>query len=128
MNLIEAQWHQLKTHEIAGRIFDNEYDLANAMIEGMENRSQQGDGHWNVLCLNLPSYLSARMHVNRDGNYEQWKANFRYFARNVMMRYKGKISYYIIDNEPDLDYGNGKMSAQECVDMTRIAYETANRN
>ncbi|MDV2995512.1 MAG: hypothetical protein N4J56_005166 [Chroococcidiopsis sp. SAG 2025] len=57
MNLIEAQWHQLKTHEIAGRIFDNEYDLANAMIEGMENRSQQGDGHWNVLCLNLPSYL-----------------------------------------------------------------------
>ncbi|MDV2990399.1 MAG: hypothetical protein N4J56_007651 [Chroococcidiopsis sp. SAG 2025] len=42
MNLIEAQWHQLKTHEIAGRIFDNEYDLANAMIEGMENRSQQG--------------------------------------------------------------------------------------
>lgn len=43
MNLIEAQWHQLKTHEIAGRIFDNEYDLANAMIEGMENRSQQGE-------------------------------------------------------------------------------------
>jgi transposase len=42
MNLIEAQWHQLKTHEIAGRIFDNEYDLANAIIEGMKNRSQQG--------------------------------------------------------------------------------------
>jgi transposase len=38
----EAQWHQLKVHEIAGRIFDNEYDLANAIIEGMENRSQQG--------------------------------------------------------------------------------------
>ena len=29
MNLIEAQWHQLKTHEIAGRIFDNEYDARN---------------------------------------------------------------------------------------------------
>lgn len=42
MNLIEAQWHQLKAHEIAGRIFDNEYDLANAVIEGMENRSRQG--------------------------------------------------------------------------------------
>lgn len=42
MNLIEAQWHQLKTHEIAGRIFDNEYDLAKAIIDGMENRSQQG--------------------------------------------------------------------------------------
>jgi hypothetical protein len=75
--------------------------------------------------LKIHAVLSARMHVNRDGNYEKWKANFRYFVRNVMMRYKGKISYYIIDNEPDLDYGNGKMSAQECVDMTRIAYETA---
>lgn len=42
MNLIEAQWHQLKTHEIVGRIFDNEYDLAIAIINGMENRSQQG--------------------------------------------------------------------------------------
>lgn len=42
MNLIEAQWHQLKTHEIAGRIFDNEYDLAHAIIDGMEHRSVQG--------------------------------------------------------------------------------------
>jgi transposase len=42
MNLIEAQWHQLKTHEIAGRIFDYEYDLANAIIDGLENRSKQG--------------------------------------------------------------------------------------
>ncbi|PSM47889.1 hypothetical protein C7Y66_17290 [Chroococcidiopsis sp. CCALA 051] len=75
--------------------------------------------------LKIHAVLSARMHVNRDGNYEKWKANFRYFTRNVMMRYKGKIFYYIIDNEPDLDYGNGKMSAQECVDMTRIAYEIA---
>ncbi|WP_225913733.1 transposase [Leptolyngbya ohadii] len=39
MNPIEAQWHQLKTHEIAGRIFDNEYDLANAIIDGLEHRS-----------------------------------------------------------------------------------------
>lgn len=42
MNEIETQWHQLKTHEIAGRIFDNEYDLAKAIMQGMENRSQQG--------------------------------------------------------------------------------------
>ncbi|WP_327194432.1 hypothetical protein [Trichormus variabilis] len=28
MNPIETQWHQLKTHEIAGQMFDNEYDLA----------------------------------------------------------------------------------------------------
>lgn len=42
MNLIEGQWHQLKTHEISGRMFDNEYDLALAVMDGMEARSQQG--------------------------------------------------------------------------------------
>lgn len=43
MNLIEGQWHQLKAHEISGRMFDNEYDLALAVIEGMEARSEQGE-------------------------------------------------------------------------------------
>lgn len=42
MNEIETQWHQLKTHEIAGRMFDNEYELAIAIIDGMEARTQQG--------------------------------------------------------------------------------------
>ncbi len=42
MNLIEGQWHQLKAHELSGRMFDNEYDLALAVIEGMESRSEQG--------------------------------------------------------------------------------------
>ena len=26
MNLIETEWHQIKTHELAGRIFEDEYD------------------------------------------------------------------------------------------------------
>jgi hypothetical protein len=34
MNPIEGQWHQLKTHDIAGRMFDNEYDLALAVMDG----------------------------------------------------------------------------------------------
>lgn len=42
MNRIEEQWHQLKTHEMAGRMFEDEYDLAVAVMEGMEARSQQG--------------------------------------------------------------------------------------
>lgn len=42
MNDIEGEWHQLKTHEIAGQMFDNEYDLAMAVIDGMKSRSQQG--------------------------------------------------------------------------------------
>lgn len=42
MNRIEDQWHQLKTHEIAGQMFDNNYDVAIAIIDGMEARSQIG--------------------------------------------------------------------------------------
>lgn len=42
MNRIEEQWHQLKLHEIAGRMFEDEYDLALAIIDGMEARSLKG--------------------------------------------------------------------------------------
>lgn len=42
MNLIESEWLQLKTHEIAGQMFDNEYELALAIIAGMESRSSVG--------------------------------------------------------------------------------------
>ncbi|NEQ73299.1 MAG: hypothetical protein F6K23_09590 [Okeania sp. SIO2C9] len=28
LNLIEAEWHQIKTHKIVDRMFENEYDLA----------------------------------------------------------------------------------------------------
>ena len=34
MNLIETEWPQIKTHELAGRIFQDEYDLAIAVING----------------------------------------------------------------------------------------------
>lgn len=43
MNPIETQWRQLKAHEIVGQMFDNEYDLAMTVIEGMEARSRAGD-------------------------------------------------------------------------------------
>jgi len=42
MNPIETQWHQLKSHEIAGQMFDNEYDLAKAVMNGMSARSEAG--------------------------------------------------------------------------------------
>lgn len=44
MNRIEDQWHQLKAHEIAGQMFEDEYDLAMAVIQGMETRSE-ADGY-----------------------------------------------------------------------------------
>lgn len=42
MNPIESEWHQLKTHELAGRMFDNEYDLTLAVMAGVEARSHRG--------------------------------------------------------------------------------------
>ena len=41
MNLIESEWHQLKTHQLAGQMFEDEYDLALAVIEGVETRGKQ---------------------------------------------------------------------------------------
>lgn len=42
MNRIEDQWLHLKRQELAGRVFDDEYDLILAIIEGLKNRGQQG--------------------------------------------------------------------------------------
>ena len=35
-------YEQLKTHDIAGRMFEDEYDLALAIMDGMEARSVKG--------------------------------------------------------------------------------------
>ena len=43
MNPIETEWHQLKTQEMAGRMFEDEYELAIAIIQGMESRSIAGE-------------------------------------------------------------------------------------
>jgi hypothetical protein len=42
MNPIEPEWHQLKTHELAGRMFEDEYDLALAVMDGIEARGHRG--------------------------------------------------------------------------------------
>ncbi|BCU13153.1 MAG: hypothetical protein EWV67_14175 [Microcystis sp. M_QC_C_20170808_M2Col] len=42
MNLIATEWHQLKTHELAGQIFPDEDDLAIAVKQGIEARAQKG--------------------------------------------------------------------------------------
>ena len=43
MNRIEEQWLHLKRQELAGSVFEDEYDLALAIIDGIENRGQQGN-------------------------------------------------------------------------------------
>jgi putative transposase len=42
MNPIETEWHQLKTHEIRGQMFEHEIDLAHAVMEGIESRAKTG--------------------------------------------------------------------------------------
>lgn len=41
MNLIEQEWQRLKEDEIAGRMFDDEYDLAMAVIESIDSRCER---------------------------------------------------------------------------------------
>jgi transposase len=43
LNQIEPEWHQLKTHELAGRMFDDEFDLAQAVIQAIESRSSKNN-------------------------------------------------------------------------------------
>ena len=40
LNRIESEWHQLKTHELAGQMFEDELDLAYAVMDGVDARSR----------------------------------------------------------------------------------------
>lgn len=42
LNPIETEWHQLKTHELRGHMFEHELDLAYAVIDGIDARTQAG--------------------------------------------------------------------------------------
>ena len=43
MNPIEVEWHQLKTHELVGQMFEDELDLAYAVMSGVETRGIAGE-------------------------------------------------------------------------------------
>ena len=58
LNLIEGEWHQIKTHEISGRMLEDEYDLVQAVKQSLAHRSAQvGDQlqHFklNSKCINV---------------------------------------------------------------------------
>lgn len=42
MNPIEGEWHQIKAHELGGRMFEDELDLSYAVIDGIEARATAG--------------------------------------------------------------------------------------
>ena len=53
MNRIEDTWLHLKRWELgAKRVFENEYDLAKAIIKGIENRGQLGNYRVERLMFN----------------------------------------------------------------------------
>lgn len=41
MNRIEEEWLHLKRHELSAQLFDDEYDLATALMETIEERGQR---------------------------------------------------------------------------------------
>lgn len=41
MNRIEEEWLHLKRHELSAQLFDDEYDLAIALIEAIDSRAQR---------------------------------------------------------------------------------------
>ena len=43
MNPIELEWQHLKKDELAGKMFDDELDLAYAVIDGVKARGERGN-------------------------------------------------------------------------------------
>lgn len=41
MNQIECEWRRLKSDEIRGQMFEDEYDLAIALIKAMRSRGEK---------------------------------------------------------------------------------------
>ena len=41
LNRIENEWQRIKEDELAGRMFEDEYDLAMAVIEAIESRNER---------------------------------------------------------------------------------------
>ena len=54
MNPIELEWQHIKKDELAGKMFEDELDLAYAVIQGVEVRGERGN------------YLTQRVKFNSN--------------------------------------------------------------
>ena len=43
MNPTELEWQQLKNHELSGQVFEDELDIACAVIDGVEATEKRGN-------------------------------------------------------------------------------------
>jgi transposase len=57
MNPIETEWHQLKTHELRGQMFEDEWELAEAVIDGINARAEKGG--YSVERFRFPAQLGS---------------------------------------------------------------------
>ena len=56
MNPIELEWQHIKKNELSGQIFDDELDLAYAVINGVQARGEKG------------KYSTRRVKFNSDSS------------------------------------------------------------
>ncbi len=107
-------------------------------MDGVGGYNENDSFNWDARDATVNKYIAegftmhcviaARAHTNRYTTWDQWKRNFEYFCRNVMEHYKGKITYYIVDNEPDLGYGapiGPAITPAQAVEFTKIAFTAA---
>ncbi|HEV7404833.1 MAG TPA: hypothetical protein VGO11_17965 [Chthoniobacteraceae bacterium] len=59
-------------------------------------------------------------------DYPTWLQNYRRRCVEIMTAYQGKLRYYIVGNETDkADPFTGRLSPEQAVDFTRMAYEAS---
>lgn len=57
LNPIETEWHQLKTQELRGQMFENELELAYAVMDAVKARAEAGGYH--AERFRFPSKLAS---------------------------------------------------------------------
>ncbi len=59
-------------------------------------------------------------------DYPAWLQSYKQRCVEIMTAYKGKLHYYIVGNETDkADPYTGRLSPEQAVDFTRMAYEAS---
>lgn len=91
--------------------------------------------HWEKRDAVIDAYVKAgirimgdvtpRGQVDHGADDQAWEDNWRRYIHEIMSHCKGRVSYYIIDNEPDKGRGRDKVAPEFEVGLLRIAYEEA---
>lgn len=74
--------------------------------------------------IEIHAVISHMHYINRGGSMEEWLENFRYRVENIVTHYKGRIKYYILGNEPDID---PNQNPEMVVHFQKVFYETVKK-